>query len=336
MSDDVIDTERLRLRRLQPSDAAWIAREVANPRVQRWLTTPPHPYRLEDAQDFIATFGAHPGYRVIEQSGTPLGVISRGTELGYWLKESAWGQGLMSEAARAMVAWHWAQSAEPLASGWIIGNSGSAQILTQLGFAPAGPVEKLVHFLGETRVVEQVRLEAPYAPLFTCKTERLVLNALTLNDLPVVHAEWGAPEIARMTSSVTPNWTLSEARSWLEGRTVGTKDGFGRAVRLRDGTLIGSVGMGGAPRNLGYMFGKAHWGQGYASEALRAFLPAALAHFPEIEAVEGHVFDDNPASAHLLVKLGFQRQGPGDSHSLGRVEPSPATRYRITRSDLRA
>ena len=104
---DNIKTERLVLRCLQADDAGWIAREIANPNVHRWLTTPPMPYRLDDAVDFLSRFAGDPGYRAIVHRGSPQGVISLGTtngrsrELGYWLQESAWGQGLMSEAAQA-------------------------------------------------------------------------------------------------------------------------------------------------------------------------------------------------------------------------------------------
>lgn len=338
---EVLNTDRLRLRPLTLQDADWIASGIANPNVLRWLTSPPSPYRQEDAVEFVTQFGGDASHRAILRGDEPVGVISlaatRGPtkELGYWIKEPSWGHGYVLEAARAVLADHWSSSKAPVISGWIQGNAASAQILGQLGFSPEAPLRRWAHFHGQEMPLERVRLKRPAREMFTCRTGRLRLNALTMEDLPVVQRDWGQPEIARMMGTVTPNWSLDEARVWLSRRCIPSEDGFGRAIRLQDGTLIGSVGIGGQPRTIGYLFGKRHWGKGYASEALGAFLPAALEHFPQLEAVDGHVYDDNPASAHVLRKLGFEYFGPGDTCSVARVEQSAASAYRLTRATLK-
>lgn len=73
--------------------------------------------------------------------------------------------------------------------------------------------------------------------------------------------------------------------------------------------VIGSAGLGdndGVPE-LGYWIARAHWGQGYATEAGRAVLRIArtLGHR---WVTAGH-FIDNPASGRVLRKLGFQPTG---------------------------
>lgn len=342
MHGNDIQTERLLLRPLAGADADWIAREIANPNVLRWLTAPPAPYGLSDAHDFLARFSGDPSYRAICSDQEPLGVISLGTsrgeapELGYWLKESAWGRGIMMEAASAIVAAHWAVSSAPLISGWIVGNAASAQILTRLGFASTGRTERHVNFYGAARPLERVKLMAPHKPLFTERTKRLRLNAKTLEDLPTVHQEFGQPAIARMVSTITPNWSLEQARDWLVSRLVPTVDGFGHAIRLLDGTCIGSVGMGGPQCQLGYMLRPSACGQGYGTEAVAGFLRGALAHIDHIKRVEAEVFDDNPASIRVLEKLGFVRVGDAESHSLARSAAAPASRYAATRPVLEA
>jgi RimJ/RimL family protein N-acetyltransferase len=60
--------------------------------------------------------------------------------------------------------------------------------------------------------------------------------------------------------------------------------------------------------NLGYEFDKAHWGQGFASEAARAVLDHAFAEL-ELERVVAFARKDNVRSTRVLEKLGF-RQGP--------------------------
>ena len=54
-------TARLRLRAPVATDAGWIARDIAHPGVYRKLTSPPCPYRLEHAQDWLS--GQRPGNR---------------------------------------------------------------------------------------------------------------------------------------------------------------------------------------------------------------------------------------------------------------------------------
>ena len=58
------------------------------------------------------------------------------------------------------------------------------------------------------------------------------------------------------------------------------------------------------------------------------------AHFDDLPKVEASVFDDNPASARVLQKLGFTRVGDGDCQSLGRVETCPSSLYRVDLSQL--
>ena len=169
------------------------------------------------------------------------------------------------------------------------------------------------------------------------RTARLTLDALTDADWPVVQAEWGVDQVARMTATVKSGWTEAEAREWIADRADPSPTGFGYAVRrANDGRLMGSVGMGGEPKNLGYLFGRAWWGQGYASEAVRAFLDFAYARFPELDHIEAGVFDDNPASVRVLEKMGFERAGAGDCTSLSRLEPAANSLYRLSRAQFEA
>ena len=172
---------------------------------------------------------------------------------------------------------------------------------------------------------------------FSLRTDRLVLDAMRLDDAPVVLAEWGVPEVARMTSTFRTDWTLDEVRDWIAARLQSDDRGIGCAIRrASDRRLIGSVGMGGTPVKLGYALGKAFWGQGYGIEAAHAFLTAAYADDRQLDIIEAGVFDDNPASSRLLAKLGFAWVGLGDCASLARVEPAANSLYRLTRDAFEA
>ena len=63
----------------------------------------------------------------------------------------------------------------------------------------------------------------------------------------------------------------------------------------------------------GYHIAKQHTGKGYASEAVKAFLPA-MAEMIGIDEVYGICLNENEASKHVLSNCGFVPvfEGPGD------------------------
>ena len=77
----------------------------------------------------------------------PIGVVTleslrRGSELGYWLRQAAWGQGYRTKAARAVVAEHFADGASELVSGL-----GFREVKRPVEMSKARRVETgLVHF----------------------------------------------------------------------------------------------------------------------------------------------------------------------------------------------
>lgn len=69
------------------------------------------------------------------------------------------------------------------------------------------------------------------------------------------------------------------------------------------------VGAVRAPE-VGYMLNKNYWGKGYATEALRAFMPLFFDHFSggeqaHFEYAEAHTDPELVASHHVLEKTGF-------------------------------
>ncbi len=157
----ILTTKRLRLRPPAQQDAGWIAAEIAHPEVQRMLTTPPHPYRLQDAHDWLAGPARLPGVFIVE-SDRPLGNVTLRSdgELGYWLRRDAWGQGVMTEAAAAVLDWHFAASSDAVPSGYIIDNAGSRNVLTKLGFHPTQIATVRCHFRGGDVQIQRMILTA--------------------------------------------------------------------------------------------------------------------------------------------------------------------------------
>lgn len=107
-------------------------------------------------------------------------------------------------------------------------------------------------------------------------------------------------------------YTREDAEQWLAhvGAASPARD---LAITL-DGRLIGGIGIerrGDVWRftgELGYWLGAGHWGHGFASEAVAAFVPHAFATFG-LERIEAHVFAPNLSSRRVLEKCGFRLEG---------------------------
>ncbi len=76
-------------------------------------------------------------------------------------------------------------------------------------------------------------------------------------------------------------------------KSCGMNIGYVQIVPLEDGNW-----------EIGYHIAKKHTGQGYASEAVRAFLPV-MAGILGIDKVYGICLRENVASRHVLCKCGF-------------------------------
>jgi [ribosomal protein S5]-alanine N-acetyltransferase len=84
-------------------------------------------------------------------------------------------------------------------------------------------------------------------------------------------------------------------------------------VHAADETLIGETGFHGPPDasgtvEVGYSILPAYRGRGFATEATRALIRAALAR-PEVRRVTAECLDDNHASLRVLEKLQLRQVG---------------------------
>ncbi|MGZ9809609.1 GNAT family N-acetyltransferase [Pseudoroseicyclus sp. H15] len=159
MSLPVLETARLVLRPLVPGDAPAVAAGIGDWRVMQWLSTPPWPYGLADAEWFIGDEASADCFGLVPKSGDAVaGTIDVGAELGYWLAPSHWGAGLMREAAEAALAWRFGQDQSPISSGYFVGNGPSRAVLTGLGFAPTRIVARYHAPLKQTLALQEMVL----------------------------------------------------------------------------------------------------------------------------------------------------------------------------------
>ena len=106
----VLETARLKLRAPRCEDAKAIAALANELRVAVNTARIPHPYRLADAEDFIAAANSRDGEAsfIVMRDGRLIGGCGidpreEGPELGYWFGVPFWGRGYATEAARALL-----------------------------------------------------------------------------------------------------------------------------------------------------------------------------------------------------------------------------------------
>lgn len=152
------------LRHWRAEDAEILAKTANNPKIAANLRNVfPHPYTLKDANWFIndcISKGDSRGLiRAIEVEGKAAGCISitllndvyeKSAELGYWLSEEYWRQGIMSEAVQIICREAFQTFdiirifAEPFAY-----NAGSRGVLKKAGFTYEGTMRNGIYKNGQ-------------------------------------------------------------------------------------------------------------------------------------------------------------------------------------------
>jgi RimJ/RimL family protein N-acetyltransferase len=140
---------------------------------------------------------------------------------------------------------------------------------------------------------------------FLIETDRLVIRAIDEDDLPAFHAIAGRREVALMLASVPHPLSLDAARDWVAERAYRNRPGFSAGIYRRDGMLVGCIGLVSQPLTVNYFLGSDHWGQGYATEALIAFLDWCAKRFGLTE-IRAGAMHDNVGSHRVLEKSGFR------------------------------
>ncbi|KQT60053.1 GCN5 family acetyltransferase [Methylobacterium sp. Leaf456] len=175
--DDVfrIETRRLWLRWPTARDAEAVSRLAGDPAVARMTAPIPSPLPLHEAEKFVlrARAGNAAGDWLImalcrrSSPGQAVGIVgiepkpeSDAPHLGYWLGRPSWGEGLMAEAAEAMIEAYFAYAnGRALASAVMLDNPASRRILERCGFVPAGPGGFFSVARGETVAADAFRLD---------------------------------------------------------------------------------------------------------------------------------------------------------------------------------
>ena len=142
-------TPRLLLRPGFPEDAPALAAGLGDEAIVRNLANAPWPYRMRDAEAFLASprDPVLPSLLIFERTrGAPTLVGACGlarrpsgsVELGYWIARDHWGHGFATEACEALIDIARTLRLSALEGAHFIDNPASARVLDKLGFASLG------------------------------------------------------------------------------------------------------------------------------------------------------------------------------------------------------
>jgi RimJ/RimL family protein N-acetyltransferase len=112
-------------------------------------------------------------------------------------------------------------------------------------------------------------------------------------------------DVARMTSRVPHPYGESDAEAFIAS---GEANRF-VIERKGDGLFMGMAGIHADDgHEFGYWLGRPFWGFGYATEAAQRLVSYAFTVL-DVNQLHAGWFYDNPASGHVLAKLGARHNG---------------------------
>ena len=127
-----------------------------------------------------------------------------------------------------------------------------------------------------------------------------------MDDLGAIHALLSDPRNMRFWST-PPHETLAQSEAWLRSMVEANPRESDDFVVERDGRVIGKLGCWQLPE-IGFMIGHDETGQGYASEAMAAFLDRRR-QIGDPRRLTADVDPRNSASLRLLKGQGFVETG---------------------------
>lgn len=180
-------------------------------------------------------------------------------------------------------------------------------------------------------------LRALFTPFPSLYTARLGLRQLRLDDLQDLYAYASDPEIDRFTP-----WTryqsVADAQVDLNDYVLEyDRDGFGvwGIEHSVDRRLIGIINFSLPHRlhlrsELGYTIARPYWGQGLATEAVKAVVSFGFEQM-QLNRIEALVQPGNLASVRVLEKAGLQYEGLLHHYQVWQGQPTDLWMYGAAR-----
>ena len=230
-------------------------------------------------------------------------------EVGYWLGQEFWGQGIATRALRLFLS---EITRRPLYARVIKDNTASLGVLRKCGFAITGETREYAN--ARDREVELYMLTlADGAPV---SKPEITLRDVEDGDLETFYQQQLDPDATHMAAFTAKDPTDHDAfmAHWARIRADPTT--INQTILVGD-QIAGSVASyqeeQGKPE-VTYWLGRAFWGQGIATRALARFLERILT----IRPVYARAAKDNAGSLSVLRKNGFVVIGEGRGYANAR------------------
>ena len=163
----VLRTARLVLRAPQRADVKAFAGLANDRRIAANTARLPHPYGIDDAEQFVAGVDRRDGEAAfaVTLDDTLIGACGvdqrdDGPEIGYWLGVPYWGRGYATEAVRALIDHAFGELGhEVLQAGARVSNPASRRVLQKCGFQWTGVRLSRIRAINSAAPTDRFRLD---------------------------------------------------------------------------------------------------------------------------------------------------------------------------------
>jgi len=153
----IIKSKKFTLRKYRKGDEDSLRENINNKRVSRYMSNVPHPYTIKDAKEWITKDLKWQKSKkptevnfVIDIDGEVVGAVGfsnikhqHKAEIGYWLAEKYWKQGIMTEAIRLATRFGFKElKLKRIFATVFSPNQASKRVLEKAGFKLEGIMEK--------------------------------------------------------------------------------------------------------------------------------------------------------------------------------------------------
>jgi ribosomal-protein-alanine N-acetyltransferase len=159
----------------------------------------------------------------------------------------------------------------------------------------------------------------PMKPIPILETSRLHLRRPAMADASIIVWLCNDIRLARTMSEMPHPYTLAHAFEWIDTCVAREPAGNVRTFlieRRERPEVVGAIGLtldeGGKTASTGYWVGCFHWGQGFATEALREVLRHGFEDLGLLS-IRAWFSQGNPASGRVMARAGmkFEKTIPG-------------------------
>jgi len=179
----------------------------------------------------------------------------------------------------------------------------------------------------------------PFVAPKLIESARVCVRPVSESDLSSLLAINGDEEVVRFLGHA-PWQAMADAEAWFA--RISKLQASGSALEFvitarETGSVIGRCGLFdfeevNAHAALGYILGRAHWGQGYMREALTVLIHSVFSEMG-LRRLEANVEAQNTASAALLQRLGFTQEGVLRERWISKGETMDAEVYGLLRHE---